>query len=235
MGIYPPRPARCFDECFVAKNSIRLFPAAMPAAGGSHEAKNGSYGTTFWLTFANNASLMVASSLLFRYADFVKILGGTEEFDLGWIVGVGAIGSILMRLAQGVGIDRYGPRMIWLWSVGLYTLSCLAHLMLEARMARRSMWSACCWRPALPGPLAHRSRSFRASSPMARTAEVVGTLGTSGFVGMVVGTRLGDYICGPSPGRPELDRLFLVSAGLGVAAPIFAILATRDEIRPVRC
>ena len=45
---------------------------------------------------------MTAWSLLYRYADFVRLLGGTE-FHLGWIVGVGMVGSIFMRLALGRG------------------------------------------------------------------------------------------------------------------------------------
>lgn len=69
---------------------------------------------------------------------------------------------------------------------------------------------------------------------MARTAEFVGTLGSSGFVGMIIGTRLGDYLCGQNPHRTELDRLFLMAAGLGAAAFVFALLATRHELPPLR-
>ena len=58
---------------------------------------------------------------LFRYADFVTCLGGSE-YELGWIVGVGMLGSIAMRIFQGVGIDRYvrvasgWGRWFWCWS-----------------------------------------------------------------------------------------------------------------------
>ena len=46
---------------------------------------------------------MIGHSLLFRYADVVFFLGGSELL-LGTIVGVGMIGSLAMRLAQGVGL-----------------------------------------------------------------------------------------------------------------------------------
>src|SRR5437016_6297132 len=71
------------------------------------------YGRAFWLSYLALTSLMVAVSLMYRYADFITFLGGTE-LELGVVVGVGMVGSLLMRLAQGVGIDRYGSRHIWI-------------------------------------------------------------------------------------------------------------------------
>jgi len=52
----------------------------------------GVYGSHFWLSYAGNLLVMTAVAVLFRYADFVAFLGGTE-FHLGWIVGVGMVGS----------------------------------------------------------------------------------------------------------------------------------------------
>ncbi|HEV3338772.1 MAG TPA: hypothetical protein VG125_00400, partial [Pirellulales bacterium] len=105
--------------------------AATPRASGRNEAAKddrGAFGTAFWLTYAANSSTMVAVSLLYRYGDFVSFLGGTEV-DLGWIVAAGMVGSLLMRLAQGSGIDAYGPRRIWLWSSALFVASCAGHLL----------------------------------------------------------------------------------------------------------
>ena len=68
-----------------------------------------------------------AVSLLFRYADFVAVLGGTE-FHLGWIVGVGMVGSLAMRMVLGSWIDRYGARPLWIGSILLFTATCFAHL-----------------------------------------------------------------------------------------------------------
>ena len=74
------------------------------------------YGLPFWRAYLANIAVMVAIALLYRYADFVTLLGGTE-LHLGWIVGVGTIGSLLVRLFLGSAIDRYGPRLIWLSSL----------------------------------------------------------------------------------------------------------------------
>ena len=56
------------------------------------------YGREFWLSYAALTTLMVAVSLMYRFADFVTFLGGSE-LDLGAIVGVGMVGSLAMRLA----------------------------------------------------------------------------------------------------------------------------------------
>ncbi len=85
------------------------------------------YGLDFWLCYLANALLLVAVSVLFRYADFVAYFGGSER-QLGMIVGVGMIGALVGRLALGVGIDRYGPRRIWLGSLALFILAMLIHM-----------------------------------------------------------------------------------------------------------
>ena len=79
------------------------------------------------MAYVSNSLITVAIALLYRYADFVTLLGGTE-FHLGWIVGVGMIGSLLMRLALGTSIDRYGTKYIWLGCTVLFVAVCFAHL-----------------------------------------------------------------------------------------------------------
>jgi hypothetical protein len=51
--------------------------------------------------------ISAAVAILYRYADFVTLLGGSE-FHLGWIVGVGMVGSLSVRLALGSWIDHHG-------------------------------------------------------------------------------------------------------------------------------
>ena len=106
---------------------------AMPPAARDLDGCTGGcsspYGRPFWLAYASNALICVAIALLYRYADFVTYLGGTE-FHLGWIVGAGMVGSVLVRLLLGTGIDRYGPRLIWLGSLVLFAATCWAHLLI---------------------------------------------------------------------------------------------------------
>src|SRR6185369_16418064 len=98
---------------------------ASPTEG--RETAPAAFGRSFWFSYGANMSMTTAASLLYVYADFVHLLGGNEE-QLGRIVGLGMLGGIAMRFVQGVGIDRIGPRQVWLWSTGLYALACALHL-----------------------------------------------------------------------------------------------------------
>ena len=91
--------------------------AAMPSKIESRGV--GGYGPAFWFAYTANLFIMIAVAILFRYADLVTSLGGTE-FHLGWIVGIGTVGSLFTRLALGSGIDRNGPRLVWMGSALLF-------------------------------------------------------------------------------------------------------------------
>jgi MFS family permease len=194
---------------------------------------DGAYGLPFWLTYANNLCLMSAVSMLFRYADFVHLLGGTE-LHLGRIVGVGMIGSLAMRLVQGVAIDRYGSRVIWLTSVMLFAVSCAAHLALGRVDGVAIYLVRVLMSTSVAGAFGASITYISRRAPVLRMAEVVGTLGTSGFVGMVAGTSLGDLICGGTPDRARLDLLFGVAAGLALVSFLFGCFATRGQVPPQR-
>ena len=84
------------------------------------------YGRAFWMAHISNMLLLSGVGLLFRYADFITVLGGTE-FHLGWIVGIGMVGSFFMRLFLGAWIDRHGARPLWIGSLALFAVTCFAH------------------------------------------------------------------------------------------------------------
>lgn len=181
------------------------------------------------MAYAGNSLITIAVALLYRYADFVTLLGGTE-FHLGWIVGVGMIGSLLMRFALGSGIDRYGPRRVWLGSLVLFSLVCFAHLSITTchgpaiYLLRIALYSS------IAGIFGASITFISGRVPMARMAELVGMLGTSGFMGMVVGSMLGDLLCSTQTvGRPQMNQLFVLSGALSLVAIVFAWLATRGS------
>ena len=89
------------------------------------------YGPRFWLTYLANTCLMTAVSLLFRYADFIEHLGGTEK-QIGFITGMGMFGAIAARCIMGVAIDRYGAARIWLMSLMLLVICLLGHLGIDS-------------------------------------------------------------------------------------------------------
>ena len=169
---------------------------AQPAPAGSRTrsaaAAEIGYGRTFWFTYVANLTLMVAVSLLYRYADFVTELKG-NALNLGWIVGLGMTGSLFMRFSQIGGIERFGEGRVWLWSLALMIFGLVGNLLVTT----------------VDGPLIYllqlrllngRSRSGRSfdhirvaqSMPVPRMAEVIGTLGTSGFLAMLIGPMIGD-------------------------------------------
>jgi len=198
------------------------------------DAEAPAYGLPFWLTYANNLCLMVAMSLLFRYSDFVHVLGGTE-WHLGWIVGLGAVGMVAMRLFQGVGIDRYGSRSVWLISVAFFSASCFAHLAVTRVDTPLVYAIRIVLATSIAGAFGASITFISRRAPVVRMAEIVGTLGTSGFLGIIGGTSLGDWLCpAGTPDRTSVDRLFIAASFLGLMALVFAFFATLGLPRRVR-
>ena len=192
------------------------------------------YGPAFWLTYLANALAAAAVNMLVRYADFVTYLGGAEA-QLGLIVGTGMLGSMAMRSAQGVAIDRYGARRVWLLSLASFAISLVAHLGIARANGPGIYLVRMLMQTSIAGVFGASITSISRRVPPERMAEIVGTLGTSGFLGVLLGPQLSDWICGSGPiGRLQLDRLFLAAASLAVLALVATWWATRGEPHPPR-
>ncbi len=190
------------------------------------------YGRPFWHAYVANTLVMISVALLFRYADFVTVLGGSE-LHLGWIVGIGMVGSLAARVFLGWAIDHHGARRVWLATLLLLTVCCLGHLLVTsytgpAIYILRILF--CC---SLAGIFGASMTFISARAPTARMAEMLGMLGTSGFVGMVFGTQLGDVLCGTETiTRHQINLMFLIAAAFGGIAMFFAWLATVGQSAP---
>lgn len=193
----------------------------------------GAYGGDFWFTYAANMLLTTATALLYRYGDFVTSVGGTE-FDLGLIVGVGMTGSLVMRAAQGVGIDLYGARQIWLLSNVGFVLSCIGHLAVAQADGPAVYALRVLYQTSVAGFFGASITFIARRAPANRMAEVVGTLGTSGFIGMVLGSWIVDRIYQVSAPELRVDHMFYAAAGLSAVAFLFGLLATRKYQAPPR-
>ncbi|HEX7445891.1 MAG TPA: MFS transporter [Pirellulales bacterium] len=206
----------------------RAQPKASPHGGGA------AFGAPFWCTYAANSLMMVAISLLYRYGDFVSFLGGSEV-DLGWLVAAGMVGSLAMRLAQGVGIDTYGPRRIWLWSSALFIVSCGGHLWITKVHGVPIYLLRILFQTSAAGFFGASITYISGRAPISRMAEVIGTLGTSGFVGMMLGTSLGDRLLNYARlDRSHVDHMFQAATLLAIVAYVFSWLATRGHRPPVK-
>lgn len=216
-------------------------PTVIPPGGVSTGRAEEAYDASFWKSFLANFFVTVAVAVLYRYADFISLLKGTE-LHLGWIVGTGMVGSLSMRLFVGTRIDRYGPRRVWLSALALLACVCWAHVPI-ARAAgadirdpavaavciglRIAMWCA------IAGIYASAMTFIGSRVPVVRMAELLGMLGTSGFVGMIAGAWLSDLLLsGVSHSVVAVERMFLVAGVLAASAFASAWWATAGYAHP---
>lgn len=184
------------------------------------------FGRPFWFSYAANLSMMVSVSLLFVYAEFIESIGG-REWNIGWIVGIGMVGAILMRFAQGVGIDRFGAGRVWICSNIGYVTCCLLHLAVSRVDTPWIYILRVAYQSSLAGIFGASITYVSGRAPVARMAEVIGTLGTSGFIGMMAGTALGRAIIGSGTAeRSHFDSVFLTAATLGTLSFFCTLGAT---------
>lgn len=213
----------------------------MPASAFAARAED-AYDASFWKAFLANSLVTVAVAVLYRYADFIALLKGTE-LHLGWIVGIGMVGSLTMRLFVGTRIDRYGPRLVWLCALALLACVCFAHVLVirypgaDIRTPavaafcsglRIAMWCA------IAGIYASAMTFIGSRVPVVRMAELLGMLGTSGFVGMIAGAWLSDLLLsGVSHSVVAVERMFVAAGVLTLLALASAWWATAGHAYPV--
>jgi MFS family permease len=208
----------------------RPYAHATPAISGGPA---GAYRSHFWLTYASNFLVAAAVAVMYRFGDFITVLGG-DEFHLGWIVGIGTLGSLGIRLAMGMGIDRHGPRWLWLGTTVLFAVTCFAHLAITSYSSPAVYVLRITYCCAMSGMYLASITFISGRTPLLRMAEMVGMLGTSGFLACIVGTQLGDFLRGSGElERAQLDRMFVVAGLLGLAAVLPTWLALRGYKHPM--
>jgi MFS family permease len=192
------------------------------------------YDLPFWLAYASTTLAVAATAILFRYADFITLLGGTE-FHLGWIVGVGMVGSLAMRLSLGSCIDSYGTKVVWLGSTLLFAATCCAHLAIASHTGAAIYLLRILFCCAIAGFYGAAMTFVTSRAPTNRMAELAGMLGTASFLGTVLGTMLGDLLLeSVAVNRAQVVTMFLAAGVMGLCSCPFACLATRSEMRPER-
>ena len=188
------------------------------------------YGATFWLSYAANTALIICLSLLFRYADFIQFLGGSE-LQLGFVTGCGMFGALFARLGQGPLIDRIGAKKVWLVSLVVLNISLMCHLLisdlgLAVYLVRLLLMVG------FAGAFGASLTFISVRAPVGRTAEMIGMLGSSGFIGLAIGPILGDWIYGPRGSvvlRSHVSLMFYMAIAAVSVSLFFAFLATRKD------
>jgi MFS family permease len=203
-------------------------PVSAPA-----EREASIYNRVFWLAYVANLTLVTANALTFRFAELVAYLGGSESIA-GTIVGVGVAGALVARLFLGRGIDHYGTRTLWFGSCLLFIVSCALFLVCHD-ISLLIFVTRIGFAVSVAGMFTCSIVHIQNLVPAARRTEVIGNLGSSGFLGMILGSQLGDWIFAVFPeGRPQFLALFGGTVILGVVYLALVVAATRGDghVRP---
>ncbi|NLF74024.1 MAG: MFS transporter [Candidatus Anammoximicrobium sp.] len=230
--------SRSFPQIFPPSSQ----PPSVAVPVAPSDRADSPYDASFWKVFLANSLVSVGVAVLYRYADFITHLGGTE-LHLGWIVGIGMLGSLSVRLFVGSWIDRYGPRLVWLCALLLLACVFFGHLLVirlpDARI-QQPMVAVCCaglriamW-CAIAGVYASSMIFISNRVPVVRMAELLGMLGTSGFFGVIAGVWLSDLLLsGAAQSAAATGRMFLAAGCLSLAAFASAYWATKGQAYPV--
>ena len=195
--------------------------SASPQPGDSESSTNEKatdekvYGSQFWLAYVANFALVAANSLMYRFAELVAFLGGSEQ-AAGAIVGTGFAAVLFVRLYLGQGIDRYGVRTAWVISSLLF-IAGSASLLFCHKVAAGLYVARILYSIGMSGMLTCSVVHVQDLVPPHRRTEAIGILGTSGFLAMIAGTNLGDGIFAIFPlGYMRFAVLSGTVAALGV-------------------
>jgi MFS family permease len=198
---------------------------SVPPAAASREAV---YDRTFWLGYLANTMLVLANAFTYRFAELVNFLGGTERVA-GDIVALGLTVSVIVRLCVSHLIDDHGTRRMWTYCTLLFVAGCTLFLLCD-----RLNWLIYAARIAfvvgLTGMFACSVTHIQNHVPAHRRTEVIGNLGSSGFIGMILGSNLGDWILrAVPPGRPQFLALFGGATAIGVLYLLVILSLTQGQ------
>ena len=189
------------------------------------------YGRTFWLAYVANTLLVLANSLTFRFAELVVFLGGTED-RVGDIVAIALTVSVLVRLSVSHVLDDYGTRRMWPLCTILFIGGCA--MFLQCRDLSGMIYAArIAFVVGLTGMFACSMTHIQNVVPPHRRTEVIGNLGSSGFIGIIVGSNVGDWIVHAiPPGRTQFLVLFGGAMIIGIAYLGIILALTRTQSSP---
>ncbi len=200
-------------------------PADSAPAGPANERV---YRSHFWLVYAANFALVAANTLMYRFAELVAFLGGTEK-AAGAIVGTGFAAALLVRLVIGQGVDRYGTRTVWVVSALFFIVGdlslLLCHQISFGLYLARTLYSV-----GMAGMLTCSVVHVQDLVPPHKRTEAIGVLGTSGFLAMIAGSNLGDGIFALYPlGDARFVVLCAAVAGLGAFYLVCVLFCMRGQ------
>ena len=196
----------------------------------------------FILSYIANLTLVTANTATFIFADWTAWLSengnsfGTYQEELpGRIIQYGIAAALCCRLFLGQAIDRFGVRRVWivmnlLALSGMWTFASLTELSGSVIVGRILFVTG------VGGMFTCGTFHIQSCVVEHRRTEFIALLGSSGFVGMVLGPHLAELIIRlTNENRDEyFPLIFSVATGLMVAVLGCVVLVTRGITRPQR-
>jgi MFS family permease len=172
---------------------------APPAA--SIEREPSIYTRVFWLSYFANLALVTANAFTFRFAEFVAYLaraGGIDDVHrtesiTGNIVSLGLAASFTTRFVLGQAIDRYGASRVWVANAVLLLIGSALYI-LSDRIGPLLLTARVVFAIGIAGVAACSLVHVQHQVPPHRRTEIIGALGSSGFLGMVMGSHASDWV-----------------------------------------
>ncbi|MCH7592466.1 MAG: MFS transporter [Planctomycetes bacterium] len=134
---------------------------------------------------------MTGLALQFHFGQYVEFLGHGVD-TLGRILSISMIGTLAIRLHIGRWIDRFGCRPTWICGALIVAL-CVGSLQFVERLWLLTLLRAVSTM-ASAAVMTTVAVFAALTAPPHRRAESIGTIGMAGFVGMIAGPTLGDWI-----------------------------------------
>lgn len=194
----------------------------------------------FIFSYIANLTLVTANAATFIFADWVAWLaqhGDTgiryQEEMPGRIIQYGILAAITARIFLGQSIDRFGVRRVWL-TMCLFSFSGMC---IFASLREISAWlfvGRILFATGLGGMFTCGTFHIQSCVAEHRRTEFLALLGSSGFVGMILGPQMADFLRWFSEGNVDVffPRVFTVAAVLLGTVGICILLVTRGLQRP---
>lgn len=190
-----------------------------------------------------NSLLVTANAAVFVFADWIAWLatsdqgmaeGAYQEALPGRIIQTGLFAAIFSRLFLGQTIDRFGVRRVWI-ALGLCTLVGSTIFASVSSVSPLLYVGRVLYAVGVSGMFTCSAFHIQACVAEHRRTEFLGLLGSSGFVGMILGTQLVDGLKWLNDGDKVYFRYgFLVVMACNIIYLFLALVVTRGIPNPQR-
>ncbi len=226
----------------IGSSTDNVSSSGVNQAGGPRQIERLS-DSIFISAWIANFLLVTANAAIFVFADWIAWLAtssGTasgipyEEELPGRIIQTGLIAAILSRLFLGKTIDRFGVRRVWivLATSTLVGSTIFANVTTVSRLlyAGRVLYAV-----GVSGMFTCSAFHIQACVAEHRRTEFLGLLGSSGFVGMILGTQLVDLLRWFNEGNQVYFRYaFWVVMACNATYIVLIMIATKGFPKPQR-